>query len=109
MTPKEIIAIVEDETGLQIIGLRKKNTWHVTLARYAAILMMHEEGVDRASISAALDADRATSYKALEAIEVLLEAGRKTKMSKDFKKMYLACNARRCEIEETEEITNGAL
>lgn len=100
MTPLEIINIVNGVTGMDVVGHFGKPSTPVTVARYTAILMMHEEGYKPSVMAIALECERSIPYKALDSINALLAPGTPTKISAAFKSAYLSCIAKVAEMED---------
>jgi len=99
MTKEQILKVVKDETGVDLTdrdNVRSKHTPNL-FARYAAIVLMHEEGHKPEDIASLFELHRTAIYYALISINSLLET------NKQFKKMYLACIKRIAENESNNE------
>jgi len=97
MTAPEIVKLVEEQSRHCITGLTGKPKMSVTIARYVAVTILHEDNLNYAKIAVALDADRTGIFKAIKAANRLFDPANPNgnpwceKMKRDFKTMYLQC------------------
>jgi hypothetical protein len=94
MNKEEIINIVSKVTGISYEGMKLSRPVSVLFAKYAAIIMMHEEGYSAIEIGEALKTHRTNIHSAIRVINDLLETNR------TFKNTYLACIAKVSEMED---------
>jgi hypothetical protein len=91
---KKVIEIVEEVTGTNFAGMRDRKPVTHVFARYAAMLIMREEGICNIKIAALFGYQRSNITHAFNTINSLLET------NKVFKTIYLACIARLAELED---------
>ncbi|MDO3641947.1 hypothetical protein [Mucilaginibacter sp. L3T2-6] len=94
MTDIEILTTVEQETAIDRLEMLNRAPYNCLFARYVAIAMMNEEGIENKVIAKWFCMHPTNVPYALKTISGLLET------NKQFKKMYIACGERRVQMEE---------
>lgn len=93
LTITEIVKLVSEATGVDEGKIIAHTNINERFAKYAAICIMHEEGIKNAHIARYFGCIRSNIGKSLQSINNLLIT------NKAFKKLYLTCIAKYAELE----------